>query len=760
MKLFSKARSAKSIVFKIILLLTLICSLFAASFSYYLYNEVKNRFSSRRWSVPARVFSGSIPIYAGQALSLSQLRHVLEERRYKEASKEPVSAGEYRAAGNSLVVSLRDFQFPGHFMPSQRVQFDFQQNKIARIRGPRGDLTFLELEPLEIARLFGPTRESRMLINITQVPQPLIDAIVGIEDHRFFEHSGFDFFGILRAMLADFRARRVVQGGSTITQQLVKNYFLESERSLKRKGLELSMALIMEFLYEKNEILEMYLNEIYMGQRGSVSIHGMGEAARYYFGKNIEDLSLSEAAALAGIIRGPNNYSPVTHPEAALERRNLVLKRMLDLRKISPADYDTARLEALKLADSSLTAGLAPYFLDYVRKQAQELYAPEALASEGLNIYTTLQPEMAIAAEAAVRDGLSELEKEIPHEKAPAAEEGTTQDNRLQAVLIALQPKTGSIYALVGGRSYAESSFNRALQAHRQPGSALKPFVFLSALDAFKLCDSLADQPISYETDDSSWVPRNFDNKYRGKVSFREALEQSLNAATVNLAVQTGLDKVIETLRNFGIESHLEPVPSLALGSFEVTPLELATAYAVLDNDGQKPFLLSLKEIVTENGEVQERRSVDFSSVTTPEKAFLVTNLLEGVVEKGTAKSLKRFGIDFKCAGKTGTTSDFRDSWFAGFTTDLLVLIWVGYDDNRPTHLSGAQGAARIWARYLNLVRPWIHPQNFRIPPGVVQRIICTESGRQSTIRCRDQKLEYFLSENVVNESCTYHNRE
>jgi penicillin-binding protein 1B len=760
MKLFTKERSTRSIIFKGVLLLLLLFSLFAASFSYYLYDEVKNRFSSRRWSVPARVFSGTIPIYAGQALSLNQLRRVLDERRYKEAPKEPIRAGEYRIAGNSLVVNLRDFQFPGHFMPSQRVQFDFQQNKITRIRSPNGDLTFLELEPLEIARLFGPARESRMLINITQVPQHLIDAVVDVEDHRFFDHGAIDFFGILRAMFADFRAGKVVQGGSTITQQLVKNYFLESERSFKRKVVELSMSLIMEFLYEKNEILEMYFNEIYMGQRGSVSIHGMGEAARYYFGKNIEDLSLAEAASLAGIIRGPNSYSPVTHPDAALERRNLVLKRMLDLRKISPADYEAARLEPIKMADTSMTTSIAPYFLDYVRKQAQELYAPEALASEGLNIYTTLQPEMAIAAETAVRDGLSELEKEVPREREATAEDEAKAEDRLQAVLIALQPKTGAIYALVGGRSYAESTFNRALLARRQPGSALKPFVFLSALDSFKLSDYLADQPVSYETGDTSWVPKNFDNKYRGRVTFREALEQSLNAATVNLAVQTGLDKVIETLRSFGIESPLEPVPSLALGSFEVTPMELAAAYAVLDNDGQKPFLLSLKEIVAENGEVQERRNVDISSVTTPEKAFLITNLLEGVVERGTAKPLKRLGIDFKCGGKTGTTNDFRDSWFVGYTTDLLVLVWVGYDDNRPTNLSGAQGAARIWARYLNMIRPWIHPQNFRIPPGVVQRIICTESGQLATIRCHDQKLEYYLSDNVVNESCTYHSKE
>ncbi len=729
---------------------------FGAAFFHHMHNEVKGRFSSRRWSVPARVFSGTVPIYFGQELPISGLKHMLDLRRYKEASKEPISAGEYRISGGSLIVHLRDFQFPGHFLPSQRIQFDFNKNNIAKIRGPRGEINFVEIEPMEVARLFGPQRESRMLINIRQVPRHLIDAIVSIEDHRFYDHSGIDIIGILRAGWADLMAGRVVQGGSTITQQLVKNYFLESERSFRRKALELSMAFILETLYEKDEILEMYMNEIYMGQRGGIAIHGMGEASRYYFGRNVDDLSLSEAATLAGMICGPNTYSPLTHSEDAFERRNIVLKRMLDLRKISPSDYESSRSEQIRLADPSIASGIAPYFIDYVRKQAQELYAPEVLASEDLTVYTTLHPEMAVAADAAVREGLHELEKDLP----PTAWVGQDNSEPLQAVLIAIQPKTGAIYALIGGRNYSESTFNRALNAHRQPGSALKPFVFLSALDRFSLSDKLADTATEYETAEGPWIPKNFDGKYRGKVSVREALEQSLNSATVSLAIGTGLENVIQTLRELGFESPLQPVPSLALGSFEVTPMELAAVYAVLDNDGQKPYLLSLKEIVGENGDVQERRTVEFSSVASPAKAFLVTSALEGVIQRGTAKNLKKLGIDFKCAGKTGTTSEYRDSWFAGYTTDLLVLVWVGYDDNRPTGLTGAEGAARIWARFMKSVRPWINPQNFRIPPGVCQRIICSTSGRLATIHCREQKIEYFLSDTVLNDPCTLHTAE
>ncbi len=756
MNLFLKKPKARRYILWGLSLFFVFSTLFAASFSYYLYHEIKNRFSSRRWSVPARVFSSSVPIYRGQALSLGQMRHMLEERRYKEASKEPVLAGEFKSSGNSLVAHLRDFQFPGLFLPSQLVEFDFEQNRIADIRSPKGDISFLELEPLEIARIHGPGGESRMLIDIRQVPQHLIDAVVAIEDHRFYEHSGVDFYGILRAMLADFRAGRVVQGGSTITQQLVKNYFLESERNLRRKFVEFSMSLILEALYKKNDIMEMYLNEIYMGQTGNAAIHGIGEASAYYLGRNVEDLTLSEAATLAGMIRGPNIYSPLVNRQAALERRNLVLKRMLALHKISLSEYDSALLEVLRVAPASSSARIAPYFVDYVRMQAQELYAPEMLASEGLAIYTTLQPEMAAAAETAIRDGLAEIENESGKGSDP---DRSKPSGRLQAVVIALQPKTGELYALVGGRDYAESSFNRALKGRCQPGSALEPFIYLAALDRFKLSDWLFDLPVAYELNGVSWTPRNYDGRYRGKVAFREALEQSLNAATVNLAVQTGLNEIIETFRSFGIQSPPEDLASLALGSFELTPMELARAYAVLGNDGQKPFLLSLKEIVAENGDILERRHIDFSSVTSPAKAFLITSLLEGVMERGTAKGLKRLGIDFRCAGETGTTNEFRDSWFAGYTTDLLALVWVGYDDNSPTGLTGAQGAAIIWARFMNLMRPWIQPQEFDAPPGIVEETICQDSGQLATAQCKERKLEDFLSELRPNGCCTIHNK-
>ncbi|ABK15991.1 PBP1A family penicillin-binding protein [Syntrophobacter fumaroxidans] len=756
MSFTDKAVRKRSIWWRLVVLLGLVCVLFATSYYFYLYNEVRQRFESRRWSIPARVFSATVPIYPGHSLALSQLRQMLEERRYRESLREPLRAGEFKLHRGSLIVFLRDFKFPGHWLRAQRVMFEFQQNRLVRIRSQEGDLAYLELEPIEIARLFGRNRESRLLVNIRQVPKHLSDAVIAIEDHRFYEHGGVDWVGILRAVWTDVLARRLVQGGSTITQQLVKNYFLEPERSLKRKMLEVSMASIIESMYEKDEILEMYLNEIYLGQRGGVAIHGIGEASRFFFGRNVEDLTLAESATLAGMIRSPNNCSPLTHPDAALERRNTVLKRMLDLEKITAQEYEQARAERVRVPGTFLPVNTAPYFVDYVRRQLQELYEPGVLESEGLNIYTRLHPEMALAAHKAVVEGLQELEKE----RAEGARGEGDASPPLQAALIAIQPKTGAVLALVGGRDYAESSFNRALEAHRQPGSTIKPFIYLGSLDRYTAASWIPDEPTPYVVDGDSWTPRNFDDHYRGRVTFRLGLEESINAATVNLASTVGLDGLIKTIRSLGIQSPLQPVPSLALGAFEVTPIELAGGYAALDNDGQRPFLLSLKEVVAENGEVQERRDMDFVTVTTPAKAFLITNLLEGAMERGSGKSVRRMGIDFRCAGKTGTTSDYRDSWFVGYTTDLLAVVWVGYDDNRPTGLTGARGAGRIWARFMNEVRPWMNPQAFRVPPGVVQRVICGQSGKLANPRCPDKRMEYFLAENELKEYCNIHRRE
>jgi penicillin-binding protein 1B len=725
----------------------------AGGYFYYFSTEIRDRFASRKWSVPARVFSATTPLYPGQTLSMTTFEQLLTKRSYRLTTARELRAGEFRRDTNSIVAYLREFRFPGKEIVAQQVEFHFTRDKLASFHGPQGPLPFLELEPVDMAQLFGSSRESRLLINIRQVPRYLVDAVTAIEDHRFFEHRGVDWWGILRALWTDLRTRSIAQGGSTITQQLVKNYFLTSERTFRRKVVEACMALVLESSYTKDEILEMYLNEIYLGQRGSVAIHGMGEAARYYFGRNVEDLTLSEAAILAGMIQRPNAFSPYRHTRACQERRNAVLKRMFELDQLASSAYEEARHSPLKVLPEVLPVKVAPYFVDYVRQQLQELYAPEVLEREGLTIYTTLHAEMADAAEKAVHEGLQQLEQEHPQ---PTADVTKTP---LQALMIVLQPKTGAVLALVGGRDYDASTYNRALYALRQPGSAIKPFVYLAGLDQYATTSGLTDAPTTYELGAKTWSPHNYDQRYRGPVTVRQSLEESLNVPTVQLAMNIGLPKIIAILRSFGIQSPLQPVPSLALGAFEVTPLELARAYATLGNEGQKPYLLSVRAVVADTGEMQQQRHIDMISVTSAARAYIITNMLEGVMQRGTAKSARSLGIDFPSAGKTGTTSDYADSWFVGYTTDLLVLVWVGCDDRRSTGLTGASGALRIWARFCELIRPWMYPQPFRVPPGIVQRMVCSDSGMMATANCTRKQIESFLSDRVPEQLCEIHGK-
>lgn len=732
------------------LLSMLLLLLTTAGYFTYLYFQVEQRFESRRWSIPSTVFSATIPLYPGQQLSISNLKQLLAERRYKEAIKEPLQAGEYKVGRDTITAYLREFQFPGRALPSQRVEFGFQQNTLVRIKSGQTDTAFLELEPLEIARLFGPERKSRLLINIKQVPEYLINGVLAIEDHRFHEHRGVDWWGMLRALYTDITARRVVQGGSTITQQLVKNYFLEPARTLKRKLQEASMAVVLEALYEKQTILEMYLNEIYMGQRGSVAVHGIGEGARYYFGRNVEDLTLSECATLSGMIRAPNLYSPLRNTQAAIDRRNLVLRRMLDLGMITVLEYEKARGEPLRVASSTLPRNIAPHFVDYVQQQLHDLYDEKVLSSEGLTVYTMLHPEMALAADGVLREELDLLEKSIPDEN------GSSSTGRLQGVILAVQPKTGAILALVGGRDYGEDILNRAV-VKRPPGSAMMPFVYLSALDRLTPASWLNDEPIAYSDNGTTWTATNPDDRYHGRVTLRDALERSLKAATFDLAAQLGRDRIAATIRNLGIEAPPGSVFTLASGEFPVSPLELAGAYAALDNDGERPYLLGVKEIVTEIGEIQQRRHVEFLPATTPAMAYLITHMLQGGSREGSVPRFRNLGVNFPFAAQSGTSSGTRDGWFVGYTTDLLVVVWLGYDDNRPLSPYTQQAAGRIWVRFLNQVRPWIQPQEFQMPPEIVLRLICLESGLLARGHCLEKRLEVFLDRHAPKDYCTLH---
>ncbi len=716
--------------------------LFLLSFSCYvayLTVSIQERLSQRKWSIPSRVYSDSEYIFPGKRISESGFIDMLRLRGYREYSHRPDRPGGYWSGRRWVEVYLRDFIYPERKFEGFLLKVSFDRDRIKALRKNNRPLNLVEMEPVEIAELFGPRRESRYLVSYDQLPKYLIDAVVTIEDRRFFQHRGIDWRGILRALWVDIKHHSVVQGGSTLTQQLVKNYFLEPKRSFVRKAKEAIMSVIIETLYTKEEILEMYMNEIYMGQRGGVSINGMGEASRYFFGHGVSDLTLGEAATLAGIIRAPNYYSPFSNPEAAKKRRNLVLKKMLEAGKITKKEYREALAEPIVPSRTPMPVRKAPYYVDFLKRQLQELYPKRVLTSMGLRIFTTLNPYFQMCARKAVREELSRLEREHP--------ELVPKDNKepLQAAMVVVQPKTGAILAMVGGRDYRYSSFNRAVDAHRQPGSAFKPFVYLAALDQFTPVSMLEDEPVKYKVGGKIWIPKNYDGKYHGRVTMRTALEQSLNAATVNMAMEVGLNKIIDTVKELGVQSELKPYPSLALGAFEMTPLELARAYCVFANEGQIPYLLTLRDVVNEKGEIEQKRNIGFKTICSPAKAFIVTKMLEGVVQYGTARRLKGYGITFPCAGKTGTTSDYRDAWFAGYTSDVLVVVWVGFDDNRNTHLSGSRGALPIWANFMNRIKKRINPRPFVMPPGVVSEWVRVDVDWPPAWQRPRSYKEYFL---------------
>jgi penicillin-binding protein 1B len=590
-------------------------------------------------------------------------------------------------------------------------------------------IPILELEPEEVMLFFGHDRERRRLVSIDQVPQHVIYAVLAAEDSRFYQHRGLDPMGILRALYTNLRRASIRQGGSTITQQLAKNYFLTPERTFFRKLKELFMSLTMEIMYEKNEILEIYLNEIYL-----------------------EELSLIEGATIACLIKGPNFYSPYIDKTRCKKRRDLVLYAMKDKGWISDEALEDALLSPVNAVGYESYGKKAPYFIDYLADQLTTLYSPEDLSSLGLSIYTTLDTQVQMAAEKALQKGLERLEKSNPTliRQDPS--------KKLQGAIIVMQPKTGYILAMVGGRNYNLSQFNRITQARRQPGSAFKPFVYVSGLEKFTPVSILSNKPETYEVDGKVWEPQNYEPIPEEKISMRNALAKSINIGTVDLAMRVGLDHVAATANLFGFSIPANPYPSLSLGAYEVIPLNLARAYCAFAADGVLPFPLSLNEVLDENGKILEQGHTSIKRVISPAKAFIMSSMLRSVVEEGTARSLKDMGIHFPVGGKTGTTNNFKDAWFVGYTPNILALVWVGFDDGSSVHASGAGAALPIWAELMNMLPQFVSGNWFKVPPGVVKLTVCSESGQLALKnRCPHPVEEYFLADNVPKDYCSIH---
>ncbi len=723
-------------------------------YGWYLTDHIEQRFSARRWSVPSRVFSDTTLLYPGQRINPILLKDKLGALGYRHVSHQPAQKGELQVSPDAMTIFLNDLKTPWNNRRGFPVRIAMTEGIIESIlRSTDGEaVPILELEPEEISLFFGSEHERRQLISIQEVPGHLIHAVLAAEDSRFYQHAGVDFRGILRALITNLRHGSIRQGGSTLTQQLAKNYFLTPARTLSRKLKEVLISLIIELEYEKEEILEIYLNEIYLGQKGPVAINGVGEASYFYFGKPVRELSRVEAATIAGLIKAPNHYTPYRDKERCLSRRNFVLTAMHNKGWLSKAALQADLKVPVKTVGFTVHGKKAPYFVDYLEQQLNTLYRPKDLTSLGLSIYTTLDSQVQSAAENALANGLARLERMKPELRRddPA--------QKLQGAVIVMQPSTGYILALVGGRNYSISQFNRIIQARRQPGSAFKPFVYLSSLDQFSPSDMLSNQPHTYTVDGKTWEPQNFEPVTQYTVSLKTALTMSYNLATVDLAMKTGLDHIVATARQFNFSTPLKAYPSLALGAFEVIPLELARGYCVFAADGVQPYPLSLKGVVDENGKTLEQKHLQIERLIPPEKAFIMNFMLQSVVTEGTARSLKDRGVFWPVAGKTGTTNDFRDAWFVGYTPDILALVWVGFDNGDPILATGSAAALPIWAELMNSVPRYISEAGFNVPPGVAKRTVCDVTGLLANENACPQPVdEYFLAEKVPTEHCPLH---
>jgi penicillin-binding protein 1B len=711
---------------------------------------VRARLDGSALNGPTRLYARPLVITPGMPLSADRLEEQLDRLGYREVRTRNVDRGEYRRSRDRWTIGRRPFRHYREIDAGGIVTIDLDSwGRVEDLRDGRGgSMPAAALEPELIGVLGRNEAEDQVPVGLDDVPSSLVDAVLAIEDQHFFEHSGFDVKRMAGAMLANLRARRVVQGASTLTQQLAKNLFLSARRTPLRKLREAAMALVLEVRYSKQQILEAYLNEIYLGQNGGLAIHGVGRAAQYYFGKDIGQLDLAEAALLAGIIRGPNLYAPFRNPEAAGARRDLVLGLMRERGAISERDYRRAVREKLALRRQPETSRRPRYFTDYVRDELRE---GGGRIERGAAVFTTLDPGLQKVAEDAVRDGLARLEREYPRLRRG--------NGPLQAALVALDPRTGEILAMVGGRSYGASQFNRATAARRQPGSAFKPVVALAALSEtsgearFTLASTLEDAPLVVQTAAGRWEPSNYDGRFRGDVTLRDALERSLNVPFARLGLAVGPERIVQTARSLGIESPLQPYPSIALGAFEVTPLEMARAFGVLAAQGYRADTRAVLGVLDGEGRLTTRPDPAGTRVSEPPETFLVTSALEGAVDRGTGRGLRSLGYWGPVAAKSGTSSEFRDAWFIGYTPSLAVAVWVGFDDGRSIGLSGSRAALPIFGRFLIGAVGSGGVEDFRIPPGVEWVEVDPRTGLRAGPGCSGEP-EVFLSGTAPTESC------
>ncbi|MFP5246200.1 MAG: PBP1A family penicillin-binding protein [Thermoanaerobaculia bacterium] len=724
----------------------------------YTYVVITKKFdSATRFDLPSRVYSDATPLVPGMTYPRALLEPKLNHVGYHEAGKRVENPGEYRYVGEDLEIFLNNFEYPDTEFHAMPVLVDMDGARVRTIKRLTDNITLrgVRIEPELITSIYDNEMEDRVPVTVDAVPQVLIDAIIATEDRSFYSHEGVSIRGTLRALWTDIRSKSLVAGGSTLTQQLVKNLYLNPERTFRRKALEALMALLLEIRYTKPEILEAYLNEIYLGQNGSVQIVGVEQASQVYFGKKVAYVTLPEAATLAGMIRSPNVLSPLKYPERVKPRRDTVLRLMRDQGKITERQYTEAVASPLAVTRFPKTSRSAPFFVDLVLKQLRETYPETQLKTEGLRIFTTLDTIMQRSAEAALDEGIANLSKKYKHIRKSATP--------LEGAVVTIQPGTGYVKALVGGRNYSKTQFNRAIQARRQPGSLFKPFVYVTAMDPARGAEALTastvldDSPIAIQAGSAVWRPQNYDNRFHGRVTVREALAHSYNIPAVRAAIDAGVPNVIKTAANIGVESRLEPYPSVSLGSFEVTPLEIAYAYSVFANLGVKAEPVSILAVVTREGELKETRNAQMKRVAPAGVCYVMNDVLKDVFNYGTAARARSLGFEHDFAGKTGTTNNYRDAWFIGYSPRILSLVWVGFDDGHSIRLAGGDACLPIWTRHMNRIDGLIADVDWKRPEDVSEREIDPQSGLLATPYCPVTRTESYVAGTEPQSVCPLH---
>jgi penicillin-binding protein 1B len=723
---------------------------------------IRERLAGNVYQSTSQVYSIPRRISVGELLDSKELINYLRAAGYTESGNRD-AAGSYKTSGASLEIHpSRKSYFSFH----NALRVGFAGRRIARIRaldaGTR--VATAEIEPELITNLFAVEREKRRPVGFSDIPKHLVQAVLSAEDKRFFDHPGFDPIRILGAAWADLRRGEKAQGASTISMQVARTFFFTTERLWSRKIRETFMALMLEHRFTKEQIFELYANQVYLGNRGSFAIRGFGEAAEAYFGKDVRELTLAEAAFIAGIIRAPNRYTAAERkPERAAEARDRVLAQMLDNGFISAAEAQSAKKPPLRLISAGFGSSLAAYYIDMLKEDLSDRFAESDLTARSFHIYTELDLALQSCAAQAVEWGMKNVDTQLARRYALWRRRGEVVPLP-QVALVALDPRTGGIRALIGGRDYGASQLNHAL-ASRQPGSAFKPFVYAAAFDnalegidpALTPATTVVDEPTTFQFDGKGYTPNNYGENFYGTVSLRDALTHSLNVATVKVAEQIGYVRVVEFAKNLGLTADLQPTPAIALGAYEMTPLEICAGYTPFDNAGIRSEPRLLHSVVGPDGEPAARPAEKHRPVLDPRIAYMVANILEDVMNRGTAAGVRSRGFRAPAAGKTGTS---RDGWFVGFTSNLLCVVWVGFDDNRELGLSGAASAAPIWAEFMRravALPRYRDTQEFERPEGVVFVTIDPESGQVATPACPVTRDEVFLAGTEPTESCATH---